>query len=61
MPVTVAAPSKTLTVSARSNAGIPGSNPTQGRMSELCAFILWVGKRPCEGLIPRPRSPTDCV
>jgi hypothetical protein len=32
----------------------------------LCAFILSLcysvcGQRPCDGLIPRPRRPTDCV
>jgi hypothetical protein len=26
----------------------------------VCA-VLCAGKGPCDGLIPRPRSPTDCV
>jgi hypothetical protein len=35
-------------------------------MSVLCAFILCLccsvcRKRPCDGLIPHPRSPADCV
>jgi hypothetical protein len=45
-------------------AGIVGLNPTQGidvcvRLFCLCCSVYryW----PCEGLISRPRSPTDCV
>jgi hypothetical protein len=38
-PTTVVARSKAWTVLARSNAGIVGSNPTQG-MDSVCAFIL---------------------
>jgi hypothetical protein len=39
-PITVAARSKALTVFARSDAGIMGSNPAQGMDYVLCAFIL---------------------
>jgi hypothetical protein len=30
-------------------------------MSVLSAFILCVGKKPCDRLIPRPRNPADYV
>jgi hypothetical protein len=45
MPVTVAGRSKACTVFARSEAGIVGSNPTQG-MDVWCvyAFILCLGR-----------------
>jgi hypothetical protein len=39
-PITVAAQFKAWTVFARSNAGIMGSNPTQGM--DVCMFILFV-------------------
>jgi hypothetical protein len=40
--------------------------PLKVWMSVLCAFILWLccsvcTYRSCDRLIPRPRSPTDCV
>jgi hypothetical protein len=39
--------------------------PLKAWMSVLCVFILCLcsvcKQRPCDGLIPRPRSPTDCV
>jgi hypothetical protein len=40
--------------------------PLKAWMSVLCAFILCLccsvcRYKPCEGLIPRQRSPTDCV
>jgi hypothetical protein len=43
-----------------------GSNPTPSMDRCLCAHILGLccsacRQRPCDGLIPRPRSPTDCV
>jgi hypothetical protein len=51
---------------SRSEAGIVGSNPTQGMdVWCVCAFfcvcvVLCLGKRPCDELITRPRSPTVC-
>jgi hypothetical protein len=53
-----------ITVVARSNAVIVGLNPTQDmdvcmRVYSVCV-VLCVG-RPCDGLIPRPRSSTVCV
>jgi hypothetical protein len=58
----VAARSKAWIVFARSKAGIVGSNLTQG--TDACIVCLCCSVRrqtPCDGLIPRPRSPTDCV
>jgi hypothetical protein len=55
-PVTVAARSEAWTVFALSNAGIVGSNPTQG--VDVCAFVLCVGSRlatgwsPVQGVLP---------
>jgi hypothetical protein len=65
MPITVAARSKAWTVFA----GTLGSCvriPLKLLMSVLCAFILGLccpvcRERPCDGLIPRPRRPADCV
>jgi hypothetical protein len=62
--ITVAARSKAWTVFARSNIDIVGSNPTGGmdvcvRLFCLCCPV-W-RKRPCNGMILRPMSPTDCV
>jgi hypothetical protein len=61
LPITVAARSKASTVFARSNAGIVGSNPTWGMDVRLCLFWVCVRYRPCDGLITRPRSPTECL
>jgi hypothetical protein len=62
-PITVAARSKAWTVFARSNTEIVVSNPTRGM--DVCAFILCFcsvcKKRSFDGLIPRPRSPVNCV
>jgi hypothetical protein len=65
-PVTVAEGSRACTVFVRSEAGIMGSNPTQG-MDVWCvyAFILCLccpvfRQRLCDELITRPRSPTVC-
>jgi hypothetical protein len=60
----VAARSKALTVFARLSVWLLGSNPSQGmnvcvRLFCVCV-VLCVG-RPCDRLIPRPRSPTNCV
>jgi hypothetical protein len=62
-PVTVSARSGAWTVFAFSNVGVVGSNPTWGmdvcvRLFCVCAVCKW---RPCDGLTPRPRSPTDYV
>jgi hypothetical protein len=51
-------------VFAGSNTGIVGSNLTRGM--DVCPFILFLccsvyRQRPCNRLIPRPRSPTDCA
>jgi hypothetical protein len=43
---------------ARSNAGIVGLNPTRG--ADVCVYSV-CRQRSCDGLIPRPRSPIDCV
>jgi hypothetical protein len=65
-PVTVAEQSKACTVFARSEAGIVGSNPTQG-MDVWCVYVFILclccpvfRTRPCDELITRQRSPTDC-
>jgi hypothetical protein len=50
-PITVAALSESWTAFARSNTGVVGSNSTRGM--DVCV--------PCDGLIPRPNSPTECV
>jgi hypothetical protein len=64
--LTVAAWSTAWTVFAHLDAGIVGSNPTQG-MDVWCVYVFilclccpvfryW----PCDGLITRPKSPTVC-
>jgi hypothetical protein len=60
--ITVAAHSKAWTVFARSNTGIVGSNPTQnmGVSLRLFCVVVLCRYRPCSGLIPHPRGPTDC-
>jgi hypothetical protein len=58
--------SEAWTVFARSEAGIVGSNPTQGMdvwyvyVFILCLCFPVFKLRPCDKLITRPRSPTDC-
>jgi hypothetical protein len=65
MPITAAARSKARTVFARSNAGVVGSNIIRGM--DVCVHLICVcdvmlcRQQPCDGLIPRPGSPTDCV
>jgi hypothetical protein len=51
---------KAWTIFARSNTGIVGSNPN---LWDICAgfFCVVLFCVPCDGLIPRPKSPTDCV
>jgi hypothetical protein len=65
-PITVAARCKAWTVFARSNAGVVGSNPTQG--IDVCivfissVFVLFgVQVEALRRADPRPRHPTDCV
>jgi hypothetical protein len=66
MPVLVAERSKACTVFPRSEAGIVGSNPTQGMdvwyvyvfILSLCCPVF--RQRPCNELITRPRSATVC-
>jgi hypothetical protein len=41
--------------------GIVGSNPTWGMDVCVRLFCVCVVLWPCDGLIPRPRSPTECV
>jgi hypothetical protein len=65
MPVTVVEESEACTVFARSKAGFVGSNSTQGTdVWYVYVFILClccpVFRRPCDGLITRPRSPIVC-
>jgi hypothetical protein len=59
---TIATWSKAWTVFARSDAGIVGSNPTQGMHVWcvcvcVCVCSVFV---PCDRLITRPRSPSNC-
>jgi hypothetical protein len=49
VPVTVAARSKAGNVFARSNAGIVGSNPTQGMDVCLCLFCVCIGSGLAKG------------
>jgi hypothetical protein len=61
LPITMAARSKAWTVFARSNAGIVGSNPTQGWMS-VCVYSVFMlscvgsglatGWSPVRGVLP---------
>jgi hypothetical protein len=63
-PITVAVRSKAINVFARSNAGIMDSNPTQGTdvcVRLFCLYYSVCRQRPWDGLIPRPRSHTDCA
>jgi hypothetical protein len=57
--------SKAWTTCARSNSGIVGSNSIRSMdvcMRLLCVCgVLCVGSGLAAGLIPHPRSPTDCV
>jgi hypothetical protein len=64
LPMRVTARSRACAVFARSNPGIVRSNPTRGmqvcvRLFCLCCSVCT--QQPCDGLIPRPRIPTDCV
>jgi hypothetical protein len=57
-PITVAARPKARTVFARSNAGIVGSNPTQGMDVCMCVYSVCVGSglatgwSPVQGVLP---------
>jgi fatty acid desaturase len=48
-----------MSVFARFDTETVGSNPTQG--IHICPFNLFVVSRPCVGLIPHRKIPTDCV
>jgi hypothetical protein len=61
LPITVVERSKAWNIFAGSNTGIMGSNPTQGMDVCLCLFCVFLRWWPCDGLILRPRSPTDCL
>jgi hypothetical protein len=65
MPITVAARYKARTVLARSNAGIVGSNLTQGMDVCICVYSVFVLScvyvAALRRAITRPRSPTVCV
>jgi hypothetical protein len=59
-PVTAAERSEACAVFTHSEAGILGSNPTQGmNVSHVYVFILCLGE-PCDEVITRPRSPNVC-
>jgi hypothetical protein len=57
-PVTVAARFKAWSVFTRLNAGIMGSNITQG-MDVCLSLFCWYRYRSCDGLILHLRSPID--
>jgi hypothetical protein len=60
-PIRLAARSKAWTFLAHSNTEIVGSNPNQGMDVCVCVYSVCVRYRPCDGLIPRPRNPTDSL
>jgi hypothetical protein len=66
LPVTVAERSKACIVFARSEAGIVGFESHSGHGSLMCVCVFLClccpvfRQRPCDELITRPRSPTDC-
>jgi hypothetical protein len=64
-PITAAAQSNAWIAFPRSKAEIVGCNLTQSMVVCLHFFcvcvVLCVGKRLCDGLITRPRSPIDCI
>jgi hypothetical protein len=60
----VAVRSKAADVFVRSNTGIVGSILSRGMDVCLCLFCVYVvlcRQRPCNELIPRPRSLTHCL
>jgi hypothetical protein len=62
--ITVAARSKAWNFFARPNAGIVGSNATQGTdvcLRLFCVCVVLCRQRPWVRLIHRPRSATDCL
>jgi hypothetical protein len=68
LPFTVAERSKSRIVFARSEAGIVGFESHSGYeclvfvCARACALFFFVYRyRPCDELITRPRSPTDCL
>jgi hypothetical protein len=64
MPITVAARCKAWTILARSNAGIVGSNPTQGMdvcVRLLCVCVLYVDSGLATGWSPSKESYRLCI
>jgi hypothetical protein len=62
-PLTAAARCKGWNIFACSNAGIVGSNPTEGMdifLRLFCVYVALCRWRPYNGLIPRPSGFTDC-
>jgi hypothetical protein len=55
--ITVAAPTKACTTFALSNAGIVGSNPTQG-MDVCVGSGLATGRSPVQGVLPSVKMNT---
>jgi hypothetical protein len=63
--ITVATRPKARTTFIRSNNGVMGSNPIRAWLS-VCVLLFCLccsvcRQRPCEVLIPRPRTPTNYV
>jgi hypothetical protein len=61
-PITVAARSKARSVFDRSNTGVVNSNLTRGMdvcLRLFCVCDVLCRQRPWDGLITRPRNPTD--
>jgi hypothetical protein len=53
---------KAWTVFTHSNPGVLGWNPTRGMdvcLHLFCFFVALCRYRPCDGLMPHPRSPTS--
>jgi hypothetical protein len=49
---------------ALSKTGIAISNPTRGMyvcVNLFCVYVVLYRQRPCDWVIPRPGSPTDCL
>jgi hypothetical protein len=59
--ITVSAGSKGWNVFARSKTGTLASNPAQSMDVCVRYSVFMLGSGLSTGLIPRPRSPTDCV
>jgi hypothetical protein len=59
--ITVAVRSKAGNVFSRSNTGIVGSKHGYLCVRLFCVYVVLCRYRPCDWLIARPRSPTDCL